>query len=273
MIERAKNKGGRPPQGPKSGKGATLATRITAETRQAIEAEAERTGRSISQVVELWLEDARKGHADFLQRFGGHPQIANAAEKIAEIARTIKGAEQDPELADVALRAAWGHALPVLLHTTSALGGRWLSNSSENYNAWVACGHVVKVLETAPTDDLVSVRARAPFERPEGLFDTPAVDDHLFKSLIPFDGVIPEEGGNALRDMHTDAFFGDPPGKVALLALKTLRLAGTTASTEIEIAMKRVQDCMDREEIEKAQFAKAADFGRRIADAITGGAK
>ena len=56
---------GRPAMGPKSGKGAVLTTRITAETRAALEAEAERTGRSISQVTEIWLEEARQGRARF----------------------------------------------------------------------------------------------------------------------------------------------------------------------------------------------------------------
>ena len=44
---------------PKKGKGYTLTARITAETRQALEDEAERTGRSISQVAERWIEGGR----------------------------------------------------------------------------------------------------------------------------------------------------------------------------------------------------------------------
>lgn len=54
---------GRPRQsgtvGPRGGKGFTMTARITAETRAALEAEAERTGRSIGQVAELWIEKGR----------------------------------------------------------------------------------------------------------------------------------------------------------------------------------------------------------------------
>jgi hypothetical protein len=49
--------------GPRGGKGATMATRITREMRAALEAEAERSGRSIGQVAELWLEEARQLNA------------------------------------------------------------------------------------------------------------------------------------------------------------------------------------------------------------------
>ena len=46
---------------PKKGKGHNLSARITAETRAALLEEAERTGRSISLVAVMWLEEARQG--------------------------------------------------------------------------------------------------------------------------------------------------------------------------------------------------------------------
>lgn len=42
------------------GKSAMLCLRVTAEMRQRIEAEVERTGRSISQVAELWIMDGER---------------------------------------------------------------------------------------------------------------------------------------------------------------------------------------------------------------------
>lgn len=54
---------GRPPgpnpRKPKGGKGSQLSANITEELRAALEAEAERTGRSLSQVAELWMELGR----------------------------------------------------------------------------------------------------------------------------------------------------------------------------------------------------------------------
>ena len=52
---------GRPPKGQIVGKRENFATRITSEMRQSLDAEAERTGRSVSQVAELWLERGRLG--------------------------------------------------------------------------------------------------------------------------------------------------------------------------------------------------------------------
>lgn len=49
---------------PSEAKKHTLAARITQETRDALEREAERTGRSMSQVAEAWIEKGR-----FLQAY------------------------------------------------------------------------------------------------------------------------------------------------------------------------------------------------------------
>lgn len=55
---------GRPPSGasprPKSGKGRQLSANITQRMRDELESEAVATGSSMSQVVELWLEEGRK---------------------------------------------------------------------------------------------------------------------------------------------------------------------------------------------------------------------
>lgn len=56
-------KRGRPPgpnhRKPKGGKGAVMTARITHELRAALEEEAERTGRTLAQVAELWMELGR----------------------------------------------------------------------------------------------------------------------------------------------------------------------------------------------------------------------
>lgn len=59
LLPAPTNKGGRPPKGPIRGKSAVFQTRITPEMRRAIEVEADRTGMSLSQVAERWLEDGR----------------------------------------------------------------------------------------------------------------------------------------------------------------------------------------------------------------------
>ena len=126
MSEATKTRG-RPAQGPKSGKGAVLTTRITAETRAALEAEAERTGRSISQVAEIWIERGR----DTARMLGGMPManmlldLGNAAnfvqfEEGASIQQSPKAAARmlhiSHELIDQKLyRLLWHHGTRVSL--------------------------------------------------------------------------------------------------------------------------------------------------------------
>jgi hypothetical protein len=52
-------------------KRAPVLVRVSAEMRAAIEAESERTGRSLSAVAELWLEQARVLHKLHVVRPGG----------------------------------------------------------------------------------------------------------------------------------------------------------------------------------------------------------
>ena len=62
---------------PKSGKGSALQARITDDMRKSIEAEADRTGRSLSQVAELWLEFGRAAWAENQHKIGEtHRELA-----------------------------------------------------------------------------------------------------------------------------------------------------------------------------------------------------
>jgi hypothetical protein len=61
MTARRKPGGGRKPKGEFRGKAATFTTRITTETRQALERAAEKNNRSLSQEVERRLSDSIQG--------------------------------------------------------------------------------------------------------------------------------------------------------------------------------------------------------------------
>jgi hypothetical protein len=91
---------------PKAGKGHTLNARITAETRSALEAEASRSGRSLSQVAEVWLEQAR--FLSELSKSGGG--VAEALASMARYAALVRDEFGDPEeslAAREALRIGW----------------------------------------------------------------------------------------------------------------------------------------------------------------------
>jgi hypothetical protein len=145
---------GRPPKGPKSGKGATLATRITAETRAAIEAEAEHTGRSISQVTEIWLDEARIGRANYQAMLGG-TQLASAIEKLVELARSVEQTVP-AELRRQALIAAWEAALPAVI-PSGPVGQELIDVETQRRVLAEAWETAMQVLEKADPDDPVRI--------------------------------------------------------------------------------------------------------------------
>lgn len=91
---------------PKGGKGSAVLVRVTQEMRDALDQEALRTGRSIAQVTELWLEQART-----FQVLGPTaPDVTNALQTMIRIAKVVGERWGDPARSvharDV-LRTAW----------------------------------------------------------------------------------------------------------------------------------------------------------------------
>ncbi len=253
-----KRKGGRPPQGPKSGKGATFTTRITAATRDALADEAERTGRSVSQVAEIWLDEARNGRAQYHQLLGGTPELAAGIEKLVEIARAVDHLFPEKDLAHFALRAAWGAALGAVVPRPS-LTADGLKEAEADYRqtleAWEACQAVLNAIEHAGEDDKVFRRAREPLRSSGGVLADTIVAENL-ASLLVYNS----------RNAFT---VGVPPGPQVSEALKQLRAAGDTAKSEIATAIALVRACEKRSEQQGAAFNKAAAFGRYIALDLT----
>ncbi len=96
MAKLPKKRGpGRPARGPYTDKRKTLTTRITADMRQALEDAAAKADRSLSQEIELRLEQSfRVGDL-----FGGGQHLAEAADVwrwIATIRRGVSKAGDDP---------------------------------------------------------------------------------------------------------------------------------------------------------------------------------
>lgn len=103
--------------GPKGGKGYQLGARITQELREALDAEASRTGRSLSQVVELWLEDARKGRASAEEQMGGR-EVAPVFRAMSAAAQEIEAMYGPPSAdwrAHAAMLGAWSAIARTLL--------------------------------------------------------------------------------------------------------------------------------------------------------------
>ncbi len=228
MIEPVKNRGGRPPQGPKSGKGATLATRITAETREAIEAEAVRTGRSISQVAEMWLEEARKGRADYLSRMGGNTALAAAVETLVEAWRQIEAMIENPNEQRVATSAAWGRLAPLLVPPPFFEGNLHFARAELEF--WSRCDKVLNALRAAGPDDQAYQKALEPLiEHDDILSNGKRLADRLADAL--------ESRG--VRDFDAALAALDQLGPVASPAIAELiSTAVAAAATYIELKGK-----------------------------------
>jgi hypothetical protein len=86
------NRGGRPALGPISDKGSNFATRISAAMRLALETEAVRTGRSKSQIGEIWLEEGRHLHGLGVAK----PAVADALRTFVRFAQLVEEQVGDP---------------------------------------------------------------------------------------------------------------------------------------------------------------------------------
>lgn len=253
MVDGHGTRLGRPPKGPISGKRATVATRITIETRRALDAEAERTGRSVSQVAEIWLDEARKGHAQYHQLIGGTAKFAVTIEKLAEIARAVDASVKDAKDAEIALRTAWEIAVAALLPTQ--LWSDAVERLRLSAEAWGACLDVLQAVEAAGEVDPVYVRATRPLYGLGGRLTAVQINARLADAL---------RAPNAMTGANAE------PGENATFALEELKKAGLTARKEIDEALDKVRNLLALEIIVRSRTREAIELGEAIAEAALG---
>jgi hypothetical protein len=175
--EQPKPRIGRPPKqgtvGPRGGKGFTMTARITGETRAALEAEAERTGRTIGQVAELWLEIARG-----LDARGG---VADAVRNLVRYAKALEGYGLDPDKdsgARETLLTGWAHLLPSALpFAPPSDAEKALGRAIVNFA--VTCGQFLAYLDSLPEDHRYRLAAEERPLRGSGLLSASLPSDSL----------------------------------------------------------------------------------------------
>lgn len=90
-------------------KAATLTVRLTQATRDALGAEAEAEGRSVSEVTERWLDEVRAGRAGLVEVLGGL-SVAPAIKNMITHAHAVRDELGDPAetmRANAALKHGW----------------------------------------------------------------------------------------------------------------------------------------------------------------------
>ena len=140
MVKPRKPGGGRKPAGPLKGKVSTFSTRITAETRGALEAESAASGQSISQVAERLLQLG----LDLRRRQEAGDPIRALGYLLGAMAYACQSTAEDGRLCewntDPAIFAAFQSAVGTLLdrirppgEINTSIEGPLLGNSPENH--------------------------------------------------------------------------------------------------------------------------------------------
>jgi hypothetical protein len=122
---------GRKPRGEFKGKSATLTTRITAETRAAMERAAQKSGRSLSQEVERRLIDSVRNERN------RRSDVRALAEAIAIVAEKVEIATGKHWLQDAFTGEALGRGIEVLVRHFAPHGARVIPPNVEEAAARV----------------------------------------------------------------------------------------------------------------------------------------
>lgn len=253
---------------PKSGKGSVLQARITEETRQALEAEAARTGRSLSQAAEVWLDDARKGRAGLHDLLGGLG-VAEALIAMADFARTV---EAQPDLghpgkdllARDALLAGWAAMLPRLLpltpDTNEGVQVKLNRDALEN-----ACRTALHALFALPEDHPALQAAFEPRDKGKVLANV------LYQRATAFGHTAPHSAGSLIAEVG----LRDGAARMAVVDALDAELPQLMKVEGVPAAeLEAVQDALAIYRVAFERYAMrradAAKLGRSLAAAVSG---
>jgi hypothetical protein len=217
------------------GKGRALSANISQELRDALDAEAERTGRSISQITERWLDAASKGNAAYVDLLGGEVALAAAVEKLVKIARAVyRNDDVEPDLRHIALLAAWRASLPLVV-PREAVGAVDVELATRQRRVEESRIRALEVIEAAPENDPVRLRLHEPME--------------------------PRAGGPSLYDRIMDAERNFD----ITSELKELLAAGETAQTEAKAALVDQSELLNLVRGRRSRMEEAERIGEDVA--------
>lgn len=232
----------------KAGLGSFLSARISTEVREALEAEADRTGRSISQVAERWLDEARKGRADLIGMLGGMA-LAPAIARLVDIAREVDGraTHLSPSLRRTAFIGAWKAAASVAFPPVLDADIQRLRSAYNEERA--ATRAVYQALEDRAhlVDDPVIIQARAP----------------IFPRIEV--GLMAGAEGPMVAAVLKGYSEGYESPENAMRALMMLSEAGDTCATEVRAAIIAIDRLLDLEREYEERRKEALALGEGVA--------
>lgn len=246
-VNKRAGRAGRPaaaePKGARGGRGRAVTLNVSQEVRDSLESESARTGRSMSQVAEAWLQIG--------SCVQGLPAIETAFKALADIARAVDQGEGDKFTAHFATISAMQEALPAAMGP-APVSPLALAGMYENEAIVAALVAVAVAIDAAPKSDPVRERVSKP----------------------------PSCGGQeSIRDLLGLAERGFPPREVHVLiqGLLDLEDAGALAAQRIHDALELLEKLREREAAEAAEFhrlreaaeRRAAVFGKIAADRLT----
>jgi hypothetical protein len=227
------------------GKGRVLSANISQKSRDLLEAEAARTGFSISQIADRWLQAAGEGAATYEARLGGDAAMVAAHERLAEISRLIEAQISDKLVSRVALRRAWERAVPLIL-PRAPLEQSMIAEMAQWQAAWASCHRVLDVLDNLGPADPVHQRAR--------------------KAEVKLGG----QTSIAIRMRSSPNSLQQAPDESVLRDLEALKEAGVSAGAEIDRAICLVRGCLAIQQSRHSQLDEALKLIDHIVDYLRG---
>jgi len=233
---------------PRGGKGSALLVRVDGDIRAALDAEAEKTGQSLSQIAERRLMESIQGEATYEDRLGGDPVVIRAVEQLVAISRQIDAAIADKRIAYFTLRETWLKVIPRVLGAAPISPEAMASMPAQDKYAAVgaALQQIARRLRGATADDPVLVAACQPIAS--------GVEGTILHVLSDRRGLYPKHGYAAY----------------IAAALTKLSEAGETARAEIEAAQVALQPILAWEKADSVAKDQASEVADRLMAIIVG---
>lgn len=179
--------------GPKRGKRSQVLIRVDQEVRDALEAEAERVGSSLSSIAERWIANGQNG--DFVQRAGGLAP-AVALDRLAGVSTRVAEVFGDPTADAHARRillAAWQETLRSALPASTGRSALWSAVQEAQQDIVDQCRALLQAVAALDeADPVVQVMLARTISDPDfkldGLADNPSLNafaTHLAAPKVP----------------------------------------------------------------------------------------
>ena len=249
-------------------KDSTLTMRLTRETRQALEERAAQEGRSVSELAERWLDQARIAQASVDELLGG-AGVADAVKAMVAFAKRVQtevGSPNEDYIAREALKEGWRHLLEVSLPFTPGTPAmaEWFQLDQVTIPSLAA--EAAKAIRLLPATDAVRVSAEA--KRTRTTYPTPNAFDQ--PPGLSFGAPVPapvEEvvGPSLIEDLDEASHPFKAPWGIRDRVAELVGMGGSAAGE-----LNALMDALDRQRLCREQISSEQELAVQKGRALVG---